>query len=144
MLTYDPRTVSTQVYEALKRVRDASANSPDALKEQKVQAVGLYTYAATWGILRLKAEEYALQNQANKQKIVQCFFQVLGKIAYPGQPNQMGKQGLENLSNQQRLSASEYIGLTGLSLQIAREFAFWAEALYPKENKTNSSIEKEK
>lgn len=143
MLTYDPRTVSTQVYEALKHVRDASANSPDVLKEQKVQAVGLYAYAATWGILRLKAEESALQNQANKQRIIRCFFQVLEKIAYPEQPNHLGKQGLENLANQQRLSASEYLGLIGLSLQIAREFAFWAEALYPKENTTSSNAEKE-
>lgn len=141
MLAYDPRTISTQVYEALKCVRDASANSPDILQEQKVQAVSLYTYAATWGILRLKAEESALQSQANKQKIVKCFFQVLGKIAYPDQPDQLARQGLEHLSNPSHLSTSEYLGLTGLALQIAREFSFWAEALYPKKTNTTSNIE---
>lgn len=43
----------------------------------------------------------------------------------------IGKEGLNYLTTRE---ASEYLGLTGLALQVAREFAFWAEAVYPKFN----------
>lgn len=126
-LTYDPRSISTQVYRNLS---DVKQRTPDAAKqkEQKSQAVELYTYVATWGLLRLKAEETAL-SQDSKKAVVKCFFQTLGQIAFPDKPNTVADaSGLDYLSKQ---DASEYLGLTGLALQVAREFAFWAEAVYP-------------
>ncbi|MEB3146533.1 MAG: hypothetical protein VKL02_10400 [Cylindrospermopsis raciborskii 1523720] len=170
MLTYDPRTISSKVYSQLNQLNIQT--SADDKREQKSQAVELYNYIATWGLLRLKAEEFAL-SQENKRKVVKCFFQILEEIHFSSidkeinlpeptqsnqqaipvskpnrpskpnnQPNQptnnpsrvntlIGKGGLDYLT-QNNLSASEYLGLTGLGLEIAREFAFWAEAIYPK------------
>lgn len=128
MLTYDPRTISSKVYQNLDNLKNDTPNESDR-KEQKSQAVELYTYVATWGLLRLKAEEFAL-SQDNKKKVVQRFFNTLGEIAFSGQPNPfLGREGLNYLTEK---DASEYLGFTGLSLQVAREFAFWAEAIYPK------------
>jgi hypothetical protein len=134
MVTYDPRTISTLVYQNLNRLKQTVASETDQ-KEQKNQAVEIYSYIATWGLLRLKAEEFALSGNTNrnKRKLVECFFQTLGKLVSPDEPNIFdGNQGLQYLSNSQQLGASEYLGLTGIALQVAREFAFWAEALYPK------------
>jgi hypothetical protein len=39
----------------------------------------------------------------------------------------VGIQGLETLKN---LLVSDYLGLTGLGLAIAREFSFWSTAVY--------------
>ncbi len=129
MLTLDPRSISTLVYRNLKALKDATPDSKGR-DEQKSQAVELYTYAATWGLLRLKAEETAL-SQVHKQAIVDCFFRTLGSLAFSeDSPNPLeGSQGLETLVS---MTASDYLGLTGLALQLAREFSFWAEALYPK------------
>ena len=79
-MTFDPRTIATPVYEALSQLRspyDQAWNqmqSPsekkvyyDHMKEQKNQAVELYTYLSTWGMMRLKAEEMAL-DKSNKSK----------------------------------------------------------------------------
>ncbi|ALB39666.1 hypothetical protein AA650_03585 [Anabaena sp. WA102] len=133
MLTYDPRTISTHVYQSLSNLQQDTINQA-AQKEQKSQAVELYTYIATWGLLRLKAEEFAL-SQNSKKDVVKCFFQILGKIAFPEKPDHfLERQGLNNLTKRgdsESFNASEYLGLTGLALQIAREFAFWAEAVYP-------------
>lgn len=133
MLTYDSRSISAKVYEKLSQLKQTVNGDQEAQKEQKTQIVELYTYAATWGLLRLKAEEYALQNQPNKQNVIKCFFEVLSELIYTNNPDFLcGKKSLKNLSNQQQLSSSAYLGLTGIALQVAREFAFWAEALYPK------------
>ncbi len=173
MFTYDPRTISTKVYCQLNQLNAQTPADSDK-KEQKSQAVELYTYIATWGLLRLKAEEFAL-SQENKQKVVKCFFQILEDIHFatpetdlspqpvtpsnhsstsanqpirpnpPNQPNRpnpptnivntlLDRAGLDYLTND-NLSASEYLGLTGLALEVAREFAFWAEAIYPKSDK---------
>lgn len=140
MLTYDPRTISTHVYESLSNLQQATINQA-AQKEQKSQAVELYTYIATWGLLRLKAEEFAL-NQNSKKDVVKCFFKILGQIAFPDKPDHfLERQGLNNLTKRnhsESLNASEYLGLTGLALQIAREFAFWAEAVYPDAQQTQN------
>jgi len=181
MFTYDPRTISSKVYSQLNQLN--AKTSADDKREQKGQAVELYNYIATWGILRLKAEEFAL-SQENKRKVVKCFFQILEEIHFgsldkdltPPQPTQSNQQAISvnkpkppNLANppiiirrlnqpsqpsqptsnlppvttlidkggldyltQNNLSGSEYLGLTGLALEVAREFAFWAEAIYPK------------
>ena len=59
-MVFDPRTMGKPVYEALDRLRALPNQDDTRLKEQKNQAVELYTYLSTWGMLRLKAEENAL------------------------------------------------------------------------------------
>lgn len=125
MTQYDPRSLSTPVYTALSQLK---TDTPElaAQKEQKNQAVELYTYLSTWGLLRLKAEETALQSQAQKQKVVKKFFHVLAKV--------MEKSENEFTINYLTgLPASDYLGVTGIALQLAREFSFWAESIYPKD-----------
>lgn len=131
MLTYDPRRISVKVYSNLNQVKQ-TATSTQQQEEQKSQAIELYTYTATWGLLRLKGEEPALSNQPQKRAIIECFFKTLGELAYSDEtPNPLDGQdsGLNKLIS---LQASEYLGLSGLALQIAQEFSFWAEALYPR------------
>jgi len=144
MLTYDSRSISALVYENLNQLKQSVNGNAAATKEQKNQAVEIYSYTATWGLLRLKAEEYALKNQPHKQSVVKCFFKTLSRLAFPEESKEESnflcdENALKKLSDRQQLGASEYLGLTGLGLQVAREFAFWAEALYPKENKSNSN-----
>ncbi|MEA5567625.1 hypothetical protein [Anabaena sp. UHCC 0399] len=135
MANYDPRKNSIKVYQNLKAVKD-STQEPKHHDEQRSQAVELYTYIATWGLMRLKGEDPALVNQIQKQKIVRCFFQTLGELVYPNtQLNPLvGMEGMRKIIG---LSASEYLGLTGVALQVAREFSFWAEALYAKPKPNN-------
>jgi hypothetical protein len=130
MVNYDPRKISIKVYTNLKEVKGSTQESKHH-DEQKSQAVELYTYISTWGLMRLKGEDPALVNQAQKQKVVRCFFKTLGKLVFPNDnPNPLeGTAGLEKLT---QMSASEYLGLTGVALQVAREFSFWAESLYAK------------
>lgn len=145
MMVFDPRTIARPVYEALAKLRsDFEPTSTDLkavietkrerIRAQKSQAVELYTYISTWGIMRLKAEEQAL-NQDDKEKkasskegkkdIIQKYFECLQKLS-----------GIQNLSNNQGLKAlkdmdtDEYLGITGLGLAIAQEFSFWATAVY--------------
>ena len=134
MLTYDSRVISALVFQKLSQLKELT-NNPSDQKEQKSQAVELYSYTATWGLLRLKAEEFALSSpsQRNKRDTIICFFSTLGKLVSPDEPDVFsGENGLRYLSDRQRLGASQYLGLTGIALQVAREFAFWAEAVYPK------------
>jgi hypothetical protein len=120
----DSRTMITPVYEALSGLR-ALPNQDDArLKEQKNQAVELYTYLATWGMMRLKAEETALSQEGKKQ-VVKKFFECLQKLSDVASLS--GSEGLNVLKN---LSTEEYLGLTGLGLALAQEFSFWAAAVY--------------
>ena len=122
MMTFDPRTIATPVYEALSELR----SQPDEtrLKEQKNQAVELYTYLSTWGMMRLKAEEKALSQEGKKQ-VVKKFFECLQKLS--GIENLATDNGLKVLKN---LGTDEYLGLTGLGLALAQEFSFWATAIY--------------
>lgn len=121
-MSYDPRTLSTPVYLALVDLRQ-NTPSPDVLKEQKNQAVELYHYLATWGLLRLKAEQ-AL-GQPGNQQMVRTFFATLATL--DNQPALSTEQGLDHLLG---LEASHYLGLTGLALQVAKEYSFWAASVY--------------
>jgi hypothetical protein len=120
----DSRTMTTPVYEALSGLR-ALPNQDDArLKEQKNQAVELYTYLATWGMMRLKAEETALSQEGKKQ-VVKKFFECLQKLS-----DVTDLSGSEGLNVLKKLTTEEYLGLTGLGLALAQEFSFWAAAVY--------------
>ncbi|KOR34721.1 hypothetical protein AM228_22415 [Planktothricoides sp. SR001] len=122
-MSFDPRTIATPVYEALSELR-SQTREDTRLKEQKNQAVEIYTYLSTWGMMRLKAEEKALSQEGKKQ-VVKKFFQCLEKLS--GTQNISSDRGLETLK---KLSTDEYLGLTGLGLAIAQEFGFWATAIY--------------
>ena len=124
MQTFDPRTISTPVYEALYELRKLPDQDDTRLKEQKNQAVELYTYLSTWGLMRLKAEEMALSQEGKKQ-VVKKFFACLEKIS--GNEGLTASTGLETIK---QLDADNYLGLTGLGLKIAQEFSFWATAVY--------------
>lgn len=123
-MTFDPRTLGTPVYESLAMLRQQTKGDNAKLKEQKNQAVELYTYLSTWGLMRLKAEEDAL-SQDGKKQIVQEFFGCLGELS--GQKHLGNRQGLDTLKS---LPVEDYLGLTGLGLAIAQEFSFWATAVY--------------
>ena len=132
MLSYDPRKISVAVYKNLQQVKQRTSKKEEHDK-QKRQAVELYTYIATWGLLRLAGEEPALSNEVQKQAVIKCFFQTLGELAFPeDEPNNplVGNSKINKLTG---MNASSYLGLTGFALQVAREFSFWAEALYPKQ-----------
>ncbi|WP_375473883.1 hypothetical protein [uncultured Nostoc sp.] len=124
-MTFDPRTIATPIYEALNNLR-SQTNDGTRLKQQKSQAVELYTYLSTWGMLRLKAEEKALaDNMIGKKQVVKKFFECLQQVS--GIANLAHEQGLTTLKN---LNTDEYLGLTGLGLALAQEFSFWATAIY--------------
>lgn len=130
-MSFDPRTMGEPVYQALNELRNEQesnqrdlAKRKERLKEQKNQAVELYTYLSTWGLLRLKAEEKAL-SQDGKKEVVKAFFACLGKIA--DQPKISGVGGLDILT---KLEVDDYLGLTGLGLVLAQEFSFWANTVY--------------
>jgi hypothetical protein len=123
-MTFDPRTIATPVYEALNSLRSQPNQDDTRLKEQKNQAVELYTYLSTWGMMRLKAEEKAL-NQEGKKQVVRKYFECLQQLS--DVENIVGNDGLNVLKN---LSTDEYLGLTGLGLAVAQEFSFWASAVY--------------
>lgn len=125
-MTFDPRTIAKPIYDALNTLKNSTNQDDTRLKQQKSQAVELYTYLSTWGMMRLKAEEMALPDgMMGKKQVVQKFFECLQTIS--GTPNLFGQQGLETLKN---LSTDDYLGLTGLGLALAQEFSFWATAIY--------------
>jgi hypothetical protein len=119
-MIFDPRTI----YEVLAELRQQHNRNESRLKEQKNQAVELYTYLSTWGMMRLKAEEKAL-NQDGKKDVVRKYFDCIQRIS--GVPNLVNDQGLDTLKN---LDNNQYLGITGLGLAIAQEFSFWATAVY--------------
>lgn len=123
-MTFDPRTIATPVYDALDGLRQLPNQDENRLKEQKNQAVELYTYLSTWGMMRLKAEEQAL-NQEGKKQVVKKYFECLESLS--AVQNLAGNNGLAVLKN---LDTEEYLGLTGLGLALAQEFSFWAAAVY--------------
>jgi hypothetical protein len=122
----DPRTISKKVYQGLSQLRESHNTNRNRLKEQYNQSVELYTYLATWGLLRLKAEEKAL-SQEGKRDVAIKYFEVLENISEVTPLR--GEQGLNTLTHD-NMNPEEYLGLTGIGLQIAREFAFWAAAVY--------------
>jgi len=125
-MTFDPRTIATPTYDALNNLRNLHRQDDTRLKQQKGQAVELYTYLSTWGMMRLKAEEMALPDgMMGKKQVVQKFFECLQTIS--GTKNLSGEQGLTTLKN---LNTDEYLGITGLGLALAQEFSFWATAVY--------------
>jgi hypothetical protein len=121
-MSFDPRTIGKPVYTALSQLRN-NHRDRDRLKEQKNQAVELYTYLSTWGLLRLKAEEKALSD--GKKDVVKAFFACLGEII--DRPDLAETNGLEILT---QLDTDDYLGLTGLGLALAQEFSFWANTVY--------------
>jgi hypothetical protein len=124
-MSFDPRTLGKPVYKALSSLRNQhETRGNDRLKEQKNQAVELYTYLSTWGLLRLKAEEKAL-TQDGKKEVVKAFFTCLGEMS--DQPEISGAKGLDTLT---ALDTDDYLGLTGLALVLAQEFSFWANTVY--------------
>jgi len=123
-MTFEPRTIATPVYEALDGLRQLPNQDDTRLKEQKNQAVELYTYLSTWGMMRLKAEEKALSQEGKKQ-VVRKYFECLQQLS--GVENLATDNGLNILKN---LDIDEYLGLTGLGLALAQEFSFWATAIY--------------
>lgn len=149
---FDPKALAEPVYDALSKLRkvydyDGTLTENNItqdkleshLKEQKNQAVELYTYLATWGLMRLKAEELALNkksihsnssikervetSQYGKLEIVQEFFKCLNNLI----PDSEDKLELRNLS---KMGVDEYLGIMGLGLAISLEFSFWAMAIY--------------
>lgn len=135
-MTFDPRTISTPVYEALNGLRsqteakykDNEDKKKAILKEQKRQAVEIYTYLSTWGLMRLKAEEQAL-SQEGKKDVVRKYFDCLQEVSkLAGEDiNITGSNGLTAIKD---LNCDRYLGLTGLALELAQEFSFWANAIY--------------
>jgi len=124
---FDPRTIARPVYEALSELRTNNNSNEPRLKEQKNQAVELYTYLSTWGMMRLKAEEKAL-SQEGKRQVVKKFFQCLETLSQSRQVQGLGSDtGLDVIK---KLDVDEYLGLTGLGLALAQEFSFWANAIY--------------
>ncbi|REJ41927.1 MAG: hypothetical protein DWQ54_13505 [Microcystis flos-aquae TF09] len=124
-MTFDPRTISNPVFTALQELSSATADN-SRRKEQKNQAIELYTYLSTWGMMRLKAEETAIsKDKEGKREVVKIYFECLEEIS--NNRNIANPQGLDTLK---KLSTDDYLGLTGLGLEIAQEFSFWANAIY--------------
>ena len=124
-MTFDPRTISNPVFTALQKLSSATADN-SRRKEQKNQAIELYTYLSTWGMMRLKAEETAIsKDKEGKREVVKIYFECLEEIS--NNRNIANPQGLDTLK---KLSTEDYLGLTGLGLEIAQEFSFWANAIY--------------
>lgn len=151
-MTFDPRTISKPAHQYLNDLRgiyqrELSQNQinqqqfKDHLQEQKSEAVQLYGYISSWGLMRLKGEEIALDqwdtanppnirtrattSQEGRREIIECFFNCLQEVSTTR--NLSGEQGLETLKN---LDHNHYLGLTGLALTLAQEFSFWADAVY--------------
>ena len=157
--TFDPRTISKEVYQALKDLRsgyddDLKESKIDQnthqkhLKEQKNQAIELYTYLSTWGLVRLRAEELALHKKANsnepsvekltriqkakrnqegKREVIHDFFLRLHNLSDIKEKEEQEIYSIDDLVG---FGTDEYLGLMGLALEISQEFSFWANAIY--------------
>jgi hypothetical protein len=117
-MTFDPRSLGTPVYEALDLLKKSTSDDAKR-KKQKSMAQELYTYLSTWGLMRLKAEETILKD--GREDPVKKFFECLAAIS---------RNNNLSLDDLKKLDADEYLGLTGLGLEIAREFSFWVSAIY--------------
>jgi hypothetical protein len=127
MEVLDPRAIANPVYKALTELRGDRGKDDPIVKQQKGQAVELYTYLSTWGLLRLKAEEKALKDQKGKQIVVEKYFRCLQELWGKTDQNIASDTGLKTLTE---LEPEDYLGLTGLGLKVAQEFSFWATAVY--------------
>ena len=154
MNQFDSRAINTPVYESLNKLRTAynkakkngQVSEKDyerRLGEQKSQAQELYTYLATWGLMRLRAEEMsrnawenleevtlatrAKENQEGKREMLECFFQCLERVAKLKSGAIADANGMDTLNE---MDSETYLGLTGIALAVAREFSFWADAIY--------------
>ncbi|MBJ7901403.1 MAG: hypothetical protein GC158_16105 [Cyanobacteria bacterium RI_101] len=133
MVSFDSRSLSKSAFESLTHLRkDYQKLIPDfekakkGLKDQKNQAQELYVYISTWGLLRLKAEEKAIsKDQEQRRLVVKSFFKHLQKLA-----DRNDLAGDDDLKNIVGLPANDYLGLTGLAIELANEFGFWANAIY--------------
>ena len=138
-MTVDTRTLNGPVYTALNTLYNTTkadyqkkSEDPDRhLKDQKNQAVQLYTYLATWGMMRLKAEEKAISDsQPGRKEVVREYFKCLQTlfIGFSKEATTLEEpQGLQTLCE---METDDYLGLTGLGLALAQEFSFWANAIY--------------
>jgi len=128
MTTFDPRSLGIPVYDHLNELKTRTTDV-NKLKKQKSMAQELYTYLSTWGLMRLKAEELILTKEDKdgrdisdgREASVKAFFACLAKIS---------RNNNLSLDDLKKLDADEYLGLTGLGLEIAREFSFWVSAIY--------------
>lgn len=143
-MSFDPRTIGMPVYEALSELRSHYEKEERDKNKQKAifqevwgQSVEIYIYLSTWGLMRLKAEETALEKQPIKQKVVKTFFQCIqGFEAVENEDfSANNPQGLDALK---KLAVEDYLGLTGLALALAKEFSFWASAVYPSSDRKES------
>ena len=119
MPDFDPRTLNKCAFEALQKLSDAQQSDKARRKEQKNQAQELYTYISTWGLMRLKAEEKVLDSQKGKQDVVISFFRELQELS-----NCEGLKDDEGIKTLISLSPNDYLGLTGLAIELANEFGF--------------------
>lgn len=153
-MVFDPRAISKPAYESLASLRSQYNHALESnqigeevyksrLQEQKGQALELYTYIATWGLMRLKGEEIALdkwdaqnlriehrasKSQEGKRAVIECFFECLQGLSRDQNfvlAHEAGLTTLKDIAN-----PSVYLGLTGLALKLAQEFSFWADAVY--------------
>lgn len=150
----DPRAITQPVYETLNNLRSAYNSAKEQrevtpedyqkrLREQKSQTQELYTFLATWGLMRLRAEEMsrnawenppaeiplserAKKNQEGKREAIAGFFECLEEVSKV--KDLASANGIETLN---KLKSEDYIGLTGIALAVAKEFSFWADAIYP-------------
>lgn len=141
-MTFDPRTISKPTHQYLNNLRTIYQQAltenkinknefKNHLQEQKSEAVQLYGYISSWGLMRLKGKEIALDKwdttnpptikkratttQEGRREIIECFFNCLQEISTTR--NLGGEQGLETLKN---LNHNLYLGLTGLALTLAQ------------------------
>lgn len=155
-MSFDPRSYSSPIYTALSQLREKYDRALGEgnidrdecrkhLQEQKSQAQELYSYLSTWGLLRLKGEEFSLnkwngknpeeisvreratKSQEGRREIVEQFFHCLQQISRT--QNLAGLRGIGTLT-QQQTDVENYLGLMGIALEVAREFSFWANAVY--------------
>jgi len=150
---FDPRSINKPVYEKLRDLRQSYDVAKECgtvkkedydkrLREQKSQAQELYTYLMTWGLMRLRAEEMsyndwgnekpslakrAEENQEGKRAMLECFFECLEDVTKNNNLKLASSDGIETLN---KMGMNEYLGLTGIALAVAREFSFWADAIY--------------
>ena len=125
-MSFDPRTLGTPVYEALDDIFQEYKTDETRIREQRSQAVEIYTYLATWGMMRLKAEDIAL-SQDGKRDVVRAYFTCLQRVTDLERDDLSSSNGLRFLKD---MDGDEYLGLSGVGLAIAQEFSFWATAVY--------------
>jgi hypothetical protein len=127
MKIFDPRSIATPVYAALSKL-SAQAGNEKQLKEQKAQAFDLYSYLSTWGMMRLKAEETVVSG--GKKAVVEAYFSCLQELSGKTDLVDDPENGIKGLKTITAMETEEYLGLTGLGLNLAQEFSFWATAIY--------------